>query len=117
MSKHIYECEKSYYDSKPIKNQYTVVYENKTYYYCKVNGTDELKHFTKANEDKIDFRGCFWSINDFDVTTKIKQFEEEQRQKEIANTQRRISQVEQERERLSKRLAEMNDEYLKLTNK
>ena len=31
----------------PYKNKYTVVYENKTNYYCKVTGSDELKSFSK----------------------------------------------------------------------
>lgn len=46
MSKYIWEY---LYDSGAAGgcNKYTVVYDNKTYYYCKVNGTDELKKISK----------------------------------------------------------------------
>lgn len=42
MSKKIY-----YVRDGEIISKATVVYENKTYYYCKVNGTDSLEHYRK----------------------------------------------------------------------
>jgi hypothetical protein len=47
MSKCIYEYSTNW-DDIPFKNKYTVVYENKTYCYCKVNGDDTLKIIDKT---------------------------------------------------------------------
>lgn len=44
MSKKIYE-----FRNGEITAKYTVVYENKTRYYCKVNGTDQLDFFLKKS--------------------------------------------------------------------
>ena len=38
-----------------VKNKYTIVYENKSFVYCKVNGTDELKRFYQNKVDNSDF--------------------------------------------------------------
>lgn len=66
MSKYIFEYGKTYNrnDNKMIfKSKYTVVYENKTYYYCKANGTDELKRITKSDVDTANY-GYFSSQKD-----------------------------------------------------
>jgi hypothetical protein len=47
------------------------VYENKTYYYCKVNGTDILKNFLKNNENIINMNGEFWTTKNFSIDTKF----------------------------------------------
>lgn len=52
MSKKIWEYN-TYNDASPLV-KYTVVYENKTYYYCKVSGTDDLRKFEKSNVETND---------------------------------------------------------------
>ena len=50
MSQHIWEYGRNY-RGEPYKNKYTIVYDNKTYYYCKDNSVDELKQIEKSRVD------------------------------------------------------------------
>lgn len=50
MSQHIWEYGINY-RGEPYKNKYTIVYDNKTYYYCKDNSVDELKQIRKSRVD------------------------------------------------------------------
>lgn len=53
MSKYLWEYI-SEHDVPAHCNKYTVVYENKSFYYYKVNGTDELKRTAKNNIEPKD---------------------------------------------------------------
>jgi septal ring factor EnvC (AmiA/AmiB activator) len=41
-------------DGRVYKNHHTVVYENASYYYCRVNGCDELLQISKDKTNKAD---------------------------------------------------------------
>lgn len=115
MSKYIYEYEETIHTNDPIKNQYTILYENKSYYYCKVNGSDYLKVFTKSEEDVLDRRGCFWSTSEFNLTETLNAYKEKQRLKKIESIKRNITSAENQKNLLLSRLDELNKEYEKLT--
>jgi hypothetical protein len=103
MAKYIYELKATGFSGdKLCKNQYTVVYENKTYYYCKVNGRDELERFLKDSENKMKYNGEFWSLNDFDINEALKQQRLKNQQDSLVSVNSRISYIQREMEQLLK---------------
>jgi hypothetical protein len=99
----IYEFKKTGYDSKePCKNVYTIVYENKSYYYCKVNGCDELQAFRKESENKRNYNGEFWSTDDFDVNEAFQIMKDKKKKDDLHYIDTKISYAKRELEQLLK---------------
>lgn len=67
MSKTIFEYNINQY-GQPYKGRFTIVYENKTYYYCKVNGTDVLK---EINKDLVNTPSSIYFTDDCDKTISL----------------------------------------------
>lgn len=113
MTKYIYEFKKAGYDSKEAcKNKYTVVYENKSFYYCKVNGRDTLETFIKHRENVRNYEGDFWSTNDFDVDEAVKHFNLEKQTKDLSAIESSIMYKQRELDQLIK-----TKELLEILNK
>jgi|GEM_PF-4577787 hypothetical protein len=55
------------------KNKYPIIYENKTYIYCKIYGTDKLRQFEVNRLDKL--IGTAWSESLF-MISRTKSFDE-----------------------------------------
>jgi hypothetical protein len=103
MAKKIYEFKKVGYNSKePCKNVYAVVYENKTYYYCKVNGRDELEMFRKERENKRSGNGEFWNTDDFDVNEALQIMKQQKKKEDLNYIETRINYAKRELEALEK---------------
>jgi len=85
MQKCIYELTQDY-EGRPIKNKYVVVYENKTYFYCKVYGDDELIAVIKSDIDTfIDLYGdkYYYSLEDFNVNDKFEYFGKSKKERDL----------------------------------
>ena len=80
------------------KSQYTVVYENKEYYYCKVNGSDKLECFKKSDEDIYRWysKTIGYSLNDFDMNVLIKQNEDKNNADKIEEAKKKVARKKQE---------------------
>lgn len=80
------------------KSQYTVIYENKEYYYCKVNGSDELKRFRKSEEDVYRWYSNIigYSLSDFDMNALIKQNEDKNNVDKIEEAKKKVARKRQE---------------------
>lgn len=80
------------------KSQYTVIYENKVYYYCKVNGCDELERFKKSEEGifKWSHRTIGYSLTDFDMNALIKQNEDKNNADKIEEAKKKVARKRQE---------------------
>lgn len=76
--KHIYKIHFSCFDSSIEKDKYTVVYENNSYYYCKVHGTDKLLELDKTtvktvyNVGGIGYFSCEIPLTNEDLTNEYR---------------------------------------------
>ena len=103
MAKYIYEL-KLNKNELLNKDKFTVVYENKTYYYCKINGTDELRAIKKEHitsdfvNINLQLYKHFYTTSDIDVIDfkgleKIQ--EERKKQKQIKSLESEILKLEE----------------------
>lgn len=102
MNKFIFEFKNECSCKEPCKNQYRIVYENKTFYYCKVNGTDELIKFHKDRENKRISNGEFWSTDNFDVDEALKISKYNKKQNSLQNIYSQLAYKQREIELLIK---------------
>lgn len=97
MSRKIYEFKvMGYYENIFCKCEYTIVYENKTFYYCKENGTDLLKYFYKTQENSKALDGGFWSTADFEINKALEEQKLKHRARDIEDINRQISRTQEE---------------------
>jgi len=106
MIKYIYEVARNCYDVVIGKNKHTVVYENKKYYYCKVNGSDELKQIIKERVDDDRYKRFFSKSQDTEIYDK--ELEETLRNKTIAKLNRDIKMYESQLIQMSENITRLN---------
>ncbi len=104
MIKYIYEYEiTSNPKSIAYSNQMTVVYENKTYYYCKVNGTDYLRNILKTNVNTGD---RYFTTKQANYDELIKQQEKYRLEKKAKFLQQVVQNYTKSKEQTLKKLSE-----------